>query len=236
MRLLLLALLPTAMLAGCAGNVADYVGPRSTIIHEQLIRYGLHVRASQCVGERLGATLTPLQLRRFERLAAVVREGYFDPPRLTIRDLRHVASTMSDPQIRLEFESATALCGVEAPVPVATAPATPPAPAPRAEAWLNLGAAPTGQAIAVDASSLEQEPSARKAWFRLTNPGEAQPLANAYLLRIDCAHRTIEALARRRQDARGLVSDYQEYPAGSEGPLPVEGGTVMEIAYLAMCT
>ena len=236
MRLLLLAFLPTAMLAGCAGNVADYVGPRASIIESQLLRYGLDARASQCIGERLGATLTPLQLRRFERIAAVVREGYFDPPRLGIRDLRHVASTMSDPQIRLELESAAGLCGVEAPVPVAAAPATPPAPAPRAEAWLNLGAAPTGQAIAVDASSLEQEPSARKAWFRLTNPGEAQPLANAYLLRIDCAHRTIEALARRRQDERGLVSDYQEYPSGSEGPLPVEGGTVMEIAYLAMCT
>ena len=236
MRLLLLALLPTAILAGCAGNVADYVGPRSTIIHEQLARYGLDARAAQCVGERLGASLTPLQLRRFERIAAVVREGYFDPPRLTLRDLRHVASTMSDPQIRLELESAAALCGIEAQAPVAAGPATPSPPVPHAEAWLNLGSAPTGQAIAVDASSLEQEPNARTAWFRLTNPGEAQPLSNAYLLRIDCTHRTIEALARRRQDARGLVSDYQEYPAGSEGPLPVEGGTVMEIAYLAMCT
>lgn len=236
MRSIPLALLVSGLLAGCAGNVADYVGPRSTIVHDQLLRYGLDARASQCVGDRLGATLTPLQLRRFERLAAVVRQSYFDAGRLTIRDLRHVASTMSDPQIRLELESAAALCGVEAPVPVATAPATPPASAPRAEAWLNLGAAPTGQAIAVDASSLEQEPTGRKAWFRLTNPGEAQPLSNAYLLRIDCTRRTIESLARRRQDARGLVSDYQEYPPGSEGPLPVEGGTVMEIAYLAMCT
>ena len=90
--------------------------------------------------------------------------------------------------------------------------------------------------LAVDASSLEQDVASRKAWFRLTNPGEAQPLANAYLLRIDCAHRTIEALARRRQDAAGAVSDFHEYGAGSEGPMPVEGGTVMEIAFLAMCT
>ena len=236
MRLLLLALLLSGSLAGCAGNVADYVGPRSTIVADQLVRYGLTGQQSQCVGTRLGSALTPLQLRRFERLASVVRQGYFDPARLTIRDLRHVASTMSDPQIRLELESAAALCGVEAPVPVAAAPTVPPAPAARAEAWLNLGAAPTGQAIAVDAATLEQEAGMRKAWFRLTNPGEARPLANAYLLRIDCARRTIEALARRRQDARGLVSDYQEYGPSGEGPLPVEGGTVMEIAYLAMCT
>jgi len=239
MRLLLLLALPLpGLLAGCAGNVADYVGPRSDIVDDQLVRFGLTGRQSLCVGERLGARLTPLQLRRFERVAATVRRGYYDPLHLTLRDLRYVASTMSDPQVRLELDSAAAACGVvtEVAAPVPAVPAAPPAPAARAEAWLNLGAAPTGQAIAVDAATLEEEASTRKAWFRLTNPGEARPLANAYLLRIDCAHRTIEALARRRQDERGLVSDYQEYPSGSEGPLPVEGGTVMEIAYLAMCT
>ena len=237
MRWLHLALLLPLGLAGCAGNVADYVGPRSSIIAPQLARYGYDARASQCVGERLGARLTPLQLRRFHRLAASVRRGYFDPARLTRRDLMHVASTMRDPQVGLELSSATGACGITEPPVVAAAVApVPSAPVPRAEAWLNLGAAPTGQAIAIDAATLEQEASSRKAWFRLTNPGTAEPLANAYLLRIDCAHRTIEALARRRQDARGLVSDYQEYPPGSEGPLPVEGGTVMEIAYLAMCT
>ena len=235
MRWLPLALLLPGWLAGCAGNVADYVGPRSDIIAPQLTRYGYDLRASQCVGERLGVRLTPLQLRRFHRLAASVRQGYFDPARLTSRDLMHVASTMSDPQVRLELASATAACGIAERAAAAPPPAAS-APVPRAEAWLNLGAAPTGQAIAVDAATLEQEASTRKAWFRLTNPGEARPLANAYLLRIDCSRRTIEALARRRQDARGLVSDYQEYPPGSEGPMPVEGGTVMEIAFLAMCT
>ena len=239
MRWVLLAWLLPIGLAGCAGNVADYMGPRSDIIAPQLIRYGYGTGASQCVAERLGNRLTPLQLRRFHRIAASVSQGWFEPGRLTLRDLRHVASTMSDPQIRLELESATAACGVEdvvAAAPPPSAPAAASAPAPRAEAWLNLGAAPTGQAIAIDAATLEQDASSRKAWFRLTNPGEASPLSNAYLLRIDCARRTIEALARRRQDARGLVSDFQEYPPGSEGPLPVEGGTVMEIAYLAMCT
>jgi hypothetical protein len=229
----------SALLAGCAGNVADYVGAPSDIITPELARYGLGTQPSRCVGAQLGARLTPLQLRRFQRVAALVQRGYFDPARLTLRDLMHVASTMSDPQVRLELGSATAQCGlageaVAALPPAAAAAAA--APVARAEAWLNLGAAPTGQAIAVDASTLEQQARVRKAWFRLTNPGEAQPLANAYLLRIDCASRTIEALARRRQDASGLVSDYQEYPPGSEGPMAVEGGTVMEIAYLAMCT
>ena len=235
MRWLSLFLLPIACLGGCAGNVADYIGPRSDIVAAELVRYGLGPQQSQCVGQQLGIRLMPLQLRRFQRLAATVHQGFFDPARLTVRDLLHVASTMSDPQVRLELASATAFCGVDGQA-VAAAPSAPQPPAPRAEAWLNLGAAPTGQAIAIDAATLEQDASSRKAWFRLTNPGEASPLSNAYLLRIDCARRTIEALARRRQDARGLVSDFQEYPPGSEGPLPVEGGTVMEIAYLAMCT
>ena len=237
MRLLPLAL--AALLAGCAGNVADYIGRPSDIITAELVRYGLGPQPSRCVGTQLGARLTPLQLRRFQRVAALVQRGYFDPARLTLRDLMHVASTMSDPQVRLELGSATAQCGLAGETLAAAPPAAAAAavaPVARAEAWLNLGAAPTGQAIAVDASTIEQQARVRKAWFRLTNPGEAQPLANAYLLRIDCASRTIEALARRRQDALGLVSDYQEYPPGSEGPMAVEGGTVMEIAYLAMCT
>ena len=235
MRLLSLSLLPIACLGGCAGNVADYIGPRSDIVAAELVRYGLGPQQSECVGQQLGIRLMPLQLRRFQRLAASVQHPFFDPARLTVRDLMHVASTMSDPQVRLELASATAFCGIDGQA-VAAAPSAPQPPAPRAEAWLNLGAAPTGQAIAVDASSLEQDASSRKAWFRLTNPGETQPLANAYLLRIDCTRRTIQALARRRQDAAGAVSDYREYAADAEGPMPVEGGTVMEIAYLAMCT
>ena len=234
-----LAFVLSALLVGCAGNVADYIGAPSDIITPELARYGLGAQPSRCVGAQLGARLTPLQLRRFQRVAALVQRGYFDPNRLTLRDLMHVASTMSDPQVRLELGSATAQCGLAGETLAAAPPAAAAAaaaPVARAEAWLNLGAAPTGQAIAVDASTLEQQARVRKAWFRLTNPGEAQPLANAYLLRIDCASRTIEALARRRQDATGQVSDYQEYPPGSEGPMAVEGGTVMEIAYLAMCT
>ena len=237
MRLLLPALLSTGLLAGCAGNVADYVGPRTGIVSPELARYGLDATQSQCVATHLAANLTPLQLRRFVRLAATVEEGYFEPGRLTPRDLMHVAGSLSDPQIRLELARATEGCGVVVdPAAVEPPPEAAPAAEPRPPSWLNLGAAPTGQAIAVDAASLEQEASLRTAWFRLTNPNQAEPTGVAYRLRIDCAARTIEALAHRIQDAAGTVTEHREYARDAEGPLPVEGGTVMEIAYLALCT
>lgn len=224
-------------LAGCAGNVADYIGPRSTIISPQLIRYGLDVSQSRCVSVHLADNLTPVQLRRFQRAAATVQQGYFDPTRLTARDLSYVASLMRDNSVFRELSRANAACRVltvEETAPPPPPPSTPPAPRPAA--WLNLGAAPTGQAIAIDASTLQQDADSREAWFRLTNPGEAQPLANVYRLRIDCAHRTIQSLARRRASGgEAAFGDQQDIPE-TGGALPVESGTVMEIAYLALCT
>jgi hypothetical protein len=227
------------LLAGCAGNVADYVGPRTDIVSPQLARYGFAPDEMQCVSQRLATGLTPLQLRQLVRFAGAVSQGYYDPARLTPRDLAHVASTMEDPQIRLELDRATQGCGagivtVEAPPPT-SAPAGPNA-APRPPAWLNLGAAPTGQSIAVDAATLVQEGNVRRAWVRLTNPDETAPTDVSYLLVMDCAGRTLEALAHRRQDAAGAVTEHHEYARDAEGPVPIEGGTVMEIAYLALCT
>jgi len=237
MRLLPPALLFLGLLAGCAGNVADYVGPRTGIVGPQLARYGMNATESQCVSTHLAENLTPLQLRRFVRLAATVEQGWFEPERLTVRDLMHVAGSLSDPQIRLELARAIEGCGVVVDPAAAAPTAGPAAPSePRPPSWLNLGAAPTGQAIAVDASSLEQDASMRVAWFRLTNPNQAEPTGVSYLLRIDCAGRTIEALAHRVQDAAGTVTEHREYARDAEGPLPVEGGTVMEIAFLALCT
>ncbi|MGZ8346800.1 MAG: hypothetical protein ACXWUP_06780 [Allosphingosinicella sp.] len=241
MRLLPPALLTLGLLTACAGNVADYVGPRTEIIEPQLARYGLDPTETACVAGSLAASLTPLQLRLLSRSAAVVQQGYFDPARLTMRDLNHVASTMNDPQIRLELTRAAEAChvGIEAAAAEAAAAAAPvpdaSASAPTAE-WLNLGSAPTGQSISVDAGTLEREPTARKAWFRLTNPNEAVTTGISYLLRINCTARTIEALAHRRQDAAGALAEYHEYAQDAEGPLPIEGGTVMEIAFLALCT
>ena len=245
MRLPPLALLPLGLLTACAGNVADYVGSRTGIIEPQLARYGLQPEQVRCVGDKLATSLTPLQLRRLERLSSAVQQGFFEPGSMTIRDLMHVASTMSDPQVRLELARASESCQVG--MEVAAAPQAPAegtastgtsdaATAQHPAKWLNLGAAPTGQSIAVDAATLEREEHARKAWFRLTNPNETVATGISYLLRIDCTARTIEALAHRRQDPNGGAAEYHEYQADSEGPLPIEGGTVMEIAYLALCT
>ena len=231
----LLALL-SLTIAGCHGNVADYVGPRSTIISPQLIRYGIGLNESRCVASHLATSLTPRQLRRFQRIAASIRQGYFEPDHLSARDLGYIASSMRDPAVSRELIRANEACGVVTEVAAAPPPTPAATPAaPRAAVWLNLGAAPTGQTIAIDASTLEQEATSRKAWFRLTNPGESRPLSNAYLLLIDCAHRTIQSLARRRDDPAGDAAASQVV-AETGGPMPVEGGTVMEIAYLAMCT
>jgi hypothetical protein len=241
MRLLPLTLL--VLLSGCAGHVADFVGPRAGIVGEQLSRYGLNDRQTACVGERLGGTLTPRQLRLLERSASSVRQGYYEPERLTIRDFMHVASSMSDSAIGLAVVRAAASCDAtpeliarrDAPAPDAPA-AAPAAPAPRATAWLNLGAAATGQRIAVDASSLQQDATLRRAWFRLTDPGAAAPSGISYLLSIDCAARTIAATARRVQDAAGNVTEQRDFSADDARPNPIEGGTVMEIAYLSVCS
>ena len=237
MRLLPFAF--AALLSGCAGHVADFVGPRSEIVSDQLTRYGLNLIQSRCIGERLSGTLNPRQLRLLARSASAVRQGYYEPERLTIRDLMHVASSMSDAAIGLAMVRAAASCDAtpeliarrEAP-PVEAAPPPPP----RATAWLNLGSAPTGQRIAVDASSLEQDATARRAWFRLQDPSAPSPSAISYLLRIDCAARTISATARRVQDAAGTVTEHREFTADDARPNPVENGTVMEIAFLSVCT
>jgi hypothetical protein len=245
MRALSSALLPFFLLAGCAGYVVDHVRPSASIVGPQLTRYGLDARETRCVSDRLGATLTPQQLGRLARTAALVTEGWFEPPRLTMRDLLHVASQFDDAQVAQELARAVDACGAGAMAAAVaeagaaeSAPAAPVAAAPVAPSatWLNLGAAPTGQAISVDASSIERQANSRQAWFRLTNPGASAPTGITYLLRIDCEARTLSPLAERRQDAAGAVSEHRDYGAGEQGPLPIEGGTVMEIAYLALCT
>jgi hypothetical protein len=101
--------------------------------------------------------------------------------------------------------------------------------------WLNLGAAASGQGIAVDAASIEQEESTRTAWFRMIDPGTG-PSLTWYRLRVDCSGRTIEPRARRKVDAAGAQLEEEVYPAGYERPSTVETGTVTEIAFLSLCT
>lgn len=225
-----------ASLAGCAGHVADYVGPREGIVAPQLARYGLNLRQTQCVANQLTQSLNPRQLRNLTRATNAVTRGNYDPDRLTVRDLIRVASGMSDSAIGLAVVRATASCDAS-PDQIAAREierlmaAMPPAQ-PRRPAWLSLGAAPSGQSIAVDGSTLEQEGMTRTAWFRLIDPPPTPANQNTYRLRIDCQARTINSLARRRQEEDGRVSEFREYP---DNPLPIEGGTVMEIAFLSLC-
>jgi hypothetical protein len=106
----------------------------------------------------------------------------------------------------------------------------------RAPVWLNLGAAPSGQSIAVDGASLEQEDEARTAWFRMIDPPPAGTSLHAYRLRIDCRTRIIRPLAHRLYDAAGAIVEERDYSDEEELPSPVESGTVTEIAFLSLCT
>ena len=160
---------------------------------------------------------------------------------------------MDDREVKYALDRAAAACGAAttiAAAPEAAGPVpgvtilgpgqlpppdgqVPAAAGTRGPSWLNLGAAGSGQSIAIDATSIEQDGEQRSAWFRMTDPGAATPSGDTYLLDIDCAGRTINAKARERRDAAGAVTDRVDYP---DSPLPVEGGTVMEIAWLSMCT
>lgn len=247
MRLLPLALLPFSLLAACVGQLQDFVGPVSHTTTPQLLRFGLDLQQARCVGDKLGERLRPRQLRMFARAASGVHDGWFEPGRITLRDLAYLAAHNPDAAFAPAFERAIGLCNVTMP-PAAAAGASdititnlnalpPPsgAPAPQvahAPTWLNLGAAGSGQSIAINAATIDQQGGRRTAWFRLTDPG-AGPSLDTFLLDVDCAHRTINAKTRERHDAAGAVTQHVDYP---DNPLPVEGGTVMEIAWLSLCT
>ena len=237
MRLLPPALLPALLLAGCVGQLRDFVGPVSNTTSPQLLRFGLDLAQARCVGNKLGDSLRPRQLRMFARAMSGVHEGWFEPGRLTLRDLAYLAAHTADANVGPAFARAIGQCGVSvpaAPVALALPPpgAVPAEAAPRAPTWLNLGAASSGQSIAINAATIEQSGGQRTAWFRLSDPG-AGPSSDTFLLQIDCGHRTINARARERHDAGGAVVQHVDYP---DNPLAVEGGTVMEIAWLSLCT
>ena len=163
LRIFALLLLPLAVLGGCRGQLRDYVGPRSSIVRPQLIRYGFSLPEIACVGERLGETLRPRQLRFLVRASSHIAQPYYDPARFSPRDFAWAASGLRDAIVDSAIRDAFAACHVDA-APRIAAVAVPSAagrrsrdPAPRPSVWLNLGAAPSGQSIAVDGASLEQE-------------------------------------------------------------------------------
>ena len=102
--------------------------------------------------------------------------------------------------------------------------------------WLNLGSAESGQSIAIDAMSIQQEGPGRTAWFRLTDPEGDPQITSNYRLRIDCQAKTVQPLALRHTNAAGAQVSLREYRPEEAKPGPAEGGTVLEIAYLSLCT
>ncbi|HEX8643999.1 MAG TPA: hypothetical protein VF702_08825 [Allosphingosinicella sp.] len=241
-----LPLLPLAALAGCAGYASDYWGSERSIIQPQLARYGFSESEAECTGRRLEVSLGVWQMRQLERIARMMPQQRFGRSALAPVDLVEVANHVEDRRVRPEVAAAIEACGVTAPEAVAAAQAeaaaaaaaaaAPAAGAVQAPLWLNLGAAPSGQAISVNAASLSEEGGTRQAWFRLTDPGASGPGAGSYLLRVDCSARTINAMAFRRHGPDGSVAEERSYGPAGEGVAAVAGGTVMEIAYLALCT
>ncbi|HEX8571671.1 MAG TPA: hypothetical protein VF759_02840 [Allosphingosinicella sp.] len=232
------------LLSGCAGYAADYWRPKDSLIAPQLPRYGISAEQSRCVGERLTKNLNVWQLRQLADLARRLtpRAG---ASALAPRDLAYVAGLVQDPKVGPEVASTLAACNVgESPAasapPAAAAPAAgtglePGAAPPQPLRWIDLGAAETGQRIAVDISTVVINAERREGWFRLSNPGDPAPSLDAYRLRVDCPARTITPTAARKYAPDGKVAQQEDYTAAWQSPLPIEAGTVMEIAWKRLC-
>jgi len=253
---LLLALTAAGLLAACAGRKIEHPTPTSGMIAPEFARFGLSSTQSQCLLPRLQSILSERQLRRLAYAAGKVRQASTSSAQLNPRELLGSARLVRDPRVSRGLVLAAEACGLADPARAAArGGAAPPMPSdlssreagsssaaarlpgPSAPAvWLNLGAAQTGQAIAVDAYSIMTAAAYRQAWFRVNNPAQPGPSSTNYLLRIDCDARTINPMALRRTGQAGSPTEQRYYGPGGEGPLPVERGTVMEIAYLALCT
>jgi hypothetical protein len=242
------ALLPLVLLAGCAGYAADYWKPKNSLIAPQLPRYGITAEQSSCVGERLTRNLSVWQLRQLADLARRLVPKSGNP--LTPRDLAYVAGLVQDPKVGPEVRATLEACGAAttasaaapapvpgpaAPTPGATPGLVPGATPPQALRWVDLGAADTGQRIAIDITSVVMTTDKREGWFRLSNPGETAPSLDAYRLRVDCPGRTITPTAARKYDTEGKVAQHEDYTAAWQQPLAIEAGTVMEIAWKRLC-
>jgi hypothetical protein len=239
-----LVLLTSALLGGCAGYAADYWKPKNSLIAPQLIRYGMTGAQGQCVEKQLIESLSVWQLRQLSDLAARLQPGGNNPAALGTREFLHVAGLAENAKVGPETRKALETCNAQAaPVRVAATPqpgspsgslpTSPAAPA-GTPLWVNLGAARTGQGIAVDAASVTRGPTWREAWFRLLNTDQGNVGDIGYQLRIDCASRNITAHAGRKYAANGTLTEQKQY-AKPEGPMPVEPGTVIEVAYHALC-
>lgn len=242
-------------LGGCAGYASDYWRPKGHLISPQLARYGMSGKEAECVEEHLTSSLGVKPLRQLSDVAGRLETGGNNPAAFHPYDFAYVAGLAKDPDVGRETRKALEGCGLSLYAPRPAAPPPPPpaaepvagpaavppsaAPAPgageRPPLWVNLGVAPTGQGIAVDAASIVNTPSYREAWFRLLNGDRANVGDLGYRLRIDCAGHTITALAGRKYAPNGNLIEQKEY-AKPEGPMPMEKGTVLEIAFRGVCT
>jgi hypothetical protein len=233
-----IALISLATLGGCAGYAADYWKPKASLISAQLPRYAITGSAAACVEKRLTQDLSVWQLRQLADLAGRLVPGGTNPASLGPREFAYVAGLTEDSRVKPQVQAILDSCNVvrtAAAPPPAALPGTAPAAAPAKAGeplWVNLGAAQTGQGIAVDAASVTRGPSWRQAWFRLLNGGGAADVG--YLLRIDCPAKTIMALGGRKYAANGTLSEQKDYDK-PEGPMGIEPGTVIEVAYHALC-
>jgi hypothetical protein len=257
-----LLLLSPLLVGGCAtGYVTDWFRSKPGIINPQLLRYGMNVPQTRCVGEALALSLRLQLVRRFQERAAAFGRDTPVAPRLTVATLRSVAVATGDPAIPAAFDAAISSCGVPAtPIsaPVVTAgsavpsggiPANSPGARPDAVTgsaagaaaagpilWLNLGTAEAGQSIAIDPGSIQQEGTTRTAWFRMSDPGTGAPSTASYRVRIDCSAKTVQPLGIRQHNAAGALQSLRDYTPEEARAAPAEDGTVLEIAYLSLCT
>jgi hypothetical protein len=252
---LITSLLAAGLLGGCAGYASDYWKPKAELITPQLARYGIEGEQGRCVEGKLTAALTVWQLRQLSDLASRLSPGGRNAAAFGPRDFMHIAGLVEDPKVRPEAQRALEGCGLDPAAGAAvaasaqalsgaSAPAPGAAPSPSASAaggssqleplWVNLGAAQSGQGIAVDAASVTRGAGWRQAWFRLLNSDRNGVGDIGYLLRIECPERRITAHAGRKYAPDGTLSEQKDYPA-PEGPMGIETGTVIEVAYHALC-
>lgn len=167
--------------------------------------------------------------------AAITACNVADLPATTVASVETPQPTDSRPATPAASGQAPLTSGG---IPVDMTPLTPPAATTPAggRTWLNLGAAESGQSIAIDAMSIEQAGAARTAWFRMTDPDTGSRTNNLYRLRIDCQARTVQPLALRQTDETGAQISAREYSPAEAVPGAAEAGTVLEIAYISLCT
>ena len=260
-----LCLLSIGLLGGCAGYASDYWKSKESLIAPQLERFGMRGEVKACVEKRLTDALSVWQLRQLgdyaSRVAPTVKVGPRDL--ISVAGLVEDAEVKPETQRAIDgcnvvTAAAPAGSGTAPATPSTGTAGTAPAAATSSTAtttvtsgpsapsgttmfggpdplWVNLGAAQTGQGIAVDAASVTRGPSWRQAWFRLLNTDQAGVGDIGYLLRIDCSTRVITAHAGRKYapGGGGLV-EQRQYDT-PEGPMGIEPGTVIEVAYHALC-